>query len=42
VHGLAGLWVVDTSVLPDCPHANANVVTMKLGERIADEMRQGF
>jgi choline dehydrogenase len=41
VHGLAGLHVVDASILPDCPRANTNVVTMMLGERIADEIREG-
>jgi choline dehydrogenase len=40
VHGLSGLRVVDASILPDCPRANTNVVTMMLGERIADVMRQ--
>jgi choline dehydrogenase-like flavoprotein len=42
VHGLTGLRVVDASILPDCPHANTHVVTMLLGERIADGMRQGL
>ena len=32
VHGLAGLRVVDASILPDCPRANTNVVTMMLRE----------
>jgi choline dehydrogenase len=41
VHGLAGLRVVDASILPDCPRANTNVVTMMLGERIANEIRRG-
>ena len=41
VHGLTGLRVVDASILPDCPRANTNVVTMMLGERIADRLRQG-
>jgi choline dehydrogenase-like flavoprotein len=41
VHGLSGLRVVDAAILPDCPRANTNVVTMMLGERMADFMRQG-
>jgi choline dehydrogenase len=41
VHGLNGLRVVDASILPDCPRANTNVVTMMLGERMADFMRRG-
>jgi choline dehydrogenase-like flavoprotein len=42
VHGLTGLRVADASILPDCPRANTNVVTMMLGERIADGMQQRF
>ena len=42
VHGLAGLRVVDASILPDCPRANTNVVTMMLGEHIADGIRLGL
>jgi choline dehydrogenase-like flavoprotein len=41
VHSLASLRVVDASLLPDCLRATTHVVAMKLGERIADEMRQG-
>jgi choline dehydrogenase-like flavoprotein len=40
VYGLAGLHVVDTSLLPDCPRANTNVVIMMRGERIAARIRQ--
>ena len=40
VHGLTALRVMDASIMPDCPRANTNVVTMMLGERIADGMRQ--
>jgi len=42
VHGLTGLRVVDASIMPDCPRANTNVVTMLLGERIADGIHQGL
>jgi choline dehydrogenase len=42
VHGLAGLRVVDASIMPDCIRANTNVTTMMIGERIADFMRQGM
>jgi choline dehydrogenase-like flavoprotein len=41
VHGLTGLRVADASIMPDCPRANTNVVTMMIGERMADFMRQG-
>jgi hypothetical protein len=29
----------NASILPDCPRANTNAVTMMLGERIGDEPR---
>ena len=40
VHGLAGLRVVDASIMPDCIRANTNVTTMVIGERVAAFMRQ--
>jgi hypothetical protein len=42
VHGLAGLRVADASILPECPRANTNVVTMMLSERLVDFLRQGL
>jgi choline dehydrogenase-like flavoprotein len=42
VHGLSGLRVADASILPECPRANTNVVTMMLGERLADFLQQGL
>ena len=36
VHGVKGLRVADASILYDCPRANTNVPTMKLGERIPE------
>ena len=36
----AALAMVDTSLLPDCPRANTNVVIMMRGERIAARIRQ--
>jgi len=41
VHGIAGLRVVDASIMPDCIRANTNVTTMMIGERISDFIRQG-
>ena len=41
VHGIAGLRVVDASVMPDCIRANTNVTTMMIGEKIADFIRNG-
>jgi choline dehydrogenase-like flavoprotein len=34
------LCVADISILPDCLHAKTNVVTLMLGERLADGSRQ--
>ncbi|MEZ4736889.1 MAG: GMC oxidoreductase [Caldilineaceae bacterium] len=42
VHGVAGLRVVDASIMPDCIRANTNVTTMVIGERMADLIQQGF
>ena len=39
VHGLQGLRVVDTSIMPDCIRANTNASTIMIGERIAAFMR---
>jgi choline dehydrogenase len=35
VHGVAGLSVVDASVMPDIPSANTNIPTIMLAEHIA-------
>lgn len=42
MHGLEGLRVVETSMMPDCIRANTNVTTLMIGERIADFVRQGM
>ena len=42
VHGLAGLRVVDASIMPDCIRANTNLTTMVIGERVADFIRRGL
>ena len=36
LHGLQGLWVADTSVMPDVVRANTNATAMMIGERAAD------
>ena len=41
VHGIAGLRVVDASIMPDCIRANTNVTTMMIGENIADMVQSG-
>ena len=39
VHGIAGLRVVDASVMPDCVRANTNLTTMMIAERVAAFIR---
>jgi choline dehydrogenase-like flavoprotein len=40
-HGLAGLRVVDASVMPDVVRANTNATTIMIAERLADVMMRG-
>ncbi len=40
VHGVAGLHVVDASVMPNVPRANTNLTCIMIGERVADWMRE--
>ena len=39
VHGIAGLRVVDASIMPDCVRANTNLTTMMIAERAAAFIR---
>ncbi len=39
VHGVEGLRVADTSVMPDVVRANTNTTAMAIGERVADWMK---
>ena len=41
VHGLAGLRVVDASVMPDIVRANTNATIIMIAERIADFIQEG-
>lgn len=38
VHGVDGLWVADTSVLPAVPHANTNLAAILVGEIAARQL----
>jgi choline dehydrogenase-like flavoprotein len=40
VHGIEGLRVVDTSILPDVPSRGPAATTVMVGEKIADEIRK--
>ena len=41
VHGLEGLRVVDTSVMPDVIRANTNCTAIMIAERVADLIKEG-
>jgi choline dehydrogenase len=41
VHGVAGLRVVEASVMPDVVRTNANATVIMIAERIADVMMRG-
>jgi len=41
VHGVSGLRVVDTSIMPTCPRANTQATTYMIAERIAAIMHHG-
>lgn len=36
VRGVAGLWVADSSIIPQVPRANTNATAIMIGERVAD------
>jgi choline dehydrogenase len=40
VRGVAGLRVVDASIMPTIPRANTNLTCIMIGERIADAMKR--
>jgi choline dehydrogenase len=41
VHGVAGLHVVDASIMPDVPSANTNLPTMMVAERAVGWLMPG-
>jgi choline dehydrogenase len=41
VKGIEGLWVSDTSVMPDCVRANTNATAIMIGERVAEFIASG-
>ena len=36
VRGVAGLWVVDASIIPTIPQGNTNATAIMIGERASD------
>jgi choline dehydrogenase len=40
VKGVKGLWVADSSVMPQVPRANTNATAIMIGERVADWVPQ--
>jgi len=38
VHGIAGLRVIDASIMPTIPRANTNLTTIMIAERMADRL----
>lgn len=41
VHGVTGLRVCDSSIMPSIPRANTNLPTLMLAERLADVIKSG-
>jgi choline dehydrogenase len=39
VHGMDNLWVADASIMPTVTHANTNVATVMIAERVSDLLR---
>jgi 5-(hydroxymethyl)furfural/furfural oxidase len=42
VHGLAGLRVIDASIMPTIPRGNTNIPTIMVAEKLADAMLSGM
>ena len=40
VRGVRGLWVADSSIMPQVPRANTNATAIMIGERVADWVSQ--
>jgi choline dehydrogenase len=39
VHGMENLWIADASIMPTVTHANTNLTTIMIGERLADWLK---
>jgi choline dehydrogenase len=40
VHGVQNLWVGDASIMPTVSHANTNLTSIMIGERLADLIKE--
>jgi choline dehydrogenase len=39
VHGMDNLWIADASIMPNVTHANTNLTSILIGERVADFLK---
>jgi choline dehydrogenase-like flavoprotein len=40
VHGIENLWVGDASIMPTVTHANTNLTSIMIGERLSDLIKE--
>jgi len=40
VHGMSNLWVGDASIMPTVTHANTNLTSIMIGERLSDFVQE--
>jgi choline dehydrogenase len=40
VHGMSSLWVGDASIMPVVSHANTNLTSIMIGERLSDFVKE--
>lgn len=40
VHGIANLWIADASIMPTVTHANTNLTSIMIGERVSDFIKE--
>ena len=41
VRGVSGLWIADSSIMPQVTRANTNATAIMIGERVADWVSGG-
>jgi choline dehydrogenase len=40
VHGMSNLWIADASIMPIVTHANTNLTSIMIGERLSDFIKE--